>query len=184
MELPLSDLTAAYLRNLWVHIPKFVTEDRLSRFIEEIYTSKSRRATVGRGTEWWTEYVIDRRTSLGAFLTSEYVHCAAEAVAGRELSNKVSIWAQSYQLGERIAWHRDGAGDIQLLLCIQATHPDFGGAFCLRSQRKQFALNLQSGDAILFKACLLPHSTTRICSNSSQFSPVRITAVARFFAAN
>jgi hypothetical protein len=177
----LEPVCAAYSRYRWVYIPKFIAADHLPAFITETLASTSRRVTVGLQKYWWTEYAIDRASGLGSLLTSEQVHTLAEKASGRELSRNTSIWAQAYHVGERIAWHRDGAGEIQLLVCLQATAPECGGAFCLRADRKQETLNLKAGDAILFKASQLPHSTTVICLPTAHTPSPRVTAVARFF---
>ena len=162
-------------------VPEMVPNQQLSSFRDDVLLAPSKRVTVGSGREYWTEYAINGRSSLGAFLKSKPVFDLAQSAARKALSRGIKIWAQSYQVGERIDWHRDIEGEIQLLLSVQSPDENSGGRFCLRAKHTEIALSLRNGDAILFKATVLPHSTTRIVGPIST-APQRITAVARFFA--
>lgn len=171
----------AYSKQQWAFVPQMVSPVRLSRFRDDVLSAPSKRVTVGSSNEFWTEYAVRSRSALGAFLKARSVFDLAQAAARQALSRQITIWAQSYQAGERIAWHRDSAGEIQLLLCIQSPGENAGGEFRLRANETEIALRLEDGDALLFKASALPHSTTRIIGAATG-APQRITAAARFFA--
>jgi hypothetical protein len=158
-----------------------VSRLQISRFRDDVLSAPKKRVTVGSSNEYWTEYAINSKSALGALLKSKLVFDLAQSAAGKVLSRQITIWAQSYQVGERIAWHRDIAGEIQFLLSVQSPDEDAGGRFCLRANETEIALSLKDGDALLFKATALAHSTTRIVGSMTD-APRRVTAVARFFA--
>jgi hypothetical protein len=139
--------------------------------------------TVHPGIERWTEYKINELSSIGSFLGSNSVYELASAASDSTLERIPSIWAQSYVNGERISWHRDRYGKIHILVCLDAPHRSSGGLFCMRINGDEISLELRPGDALLFNAAEIEHSTTRLEGNEVDPNPRRITAVARFFAA-
>jgi hypothetical protein len=171
-----------YLNHQWVLVPRMVPRLQISRFRDDVLLAAKKRVTVGSSNEYWTEHAINAESSLGAFLNSKPVFDLAQSAAGKVLSRRITIWAQSYQVGECIAWHRDVVGEIQFLLSVQSPDENAGGRFCLRANGTEIALSLKDGDALLFKASALAHSTTRIVGSMTAAAPQRITAVARFFA--
>jgi hypothetical protein len=171
----------AYSNRQWALVPQAVSPSRLSRYRDEILSAPNKRVTVGSSKEFWTEHAVRPKSALGAFLKSRPIFDLAQAAAGQALSRRITIWAQSYRVGERIAWHRDSVGEIQFLLCVQSPAENAGGRFCLRANETEIALCLEDGDALLFNASALPHATTRIVGPAAD-APQRITAVARFFA--
>jgi hypothetical protein len=171
----------AYLNQQWALVPQAVSPSRLSRFRADVLSAPSKRVTVGSSTEFWTEHAVRTNSTLGAFLKSRVIFNLVQSAAGKPLSRRITIWAQSYRVGERIAWHRDSLGEIQFLLCVQSPGDDAGGRFCLRANEMEIVLRLEDGDALLFKASSLPHATTRVVGAATD-APQRITAVARFFA--
>ena len=62
---------------------------------------------------------------------------------------KIRAWANCYAAGERISWHKDCVGDIQLLLLLAAAHsPDM--SLWLRGRAGPRPFPLTPGDAVLF----------------------------------
>ena len=89
---------------------------------------------------------------------------------------KIRAWTNYYVAGERISWHKDCAGDIQLLLLLAAADsPDL--SLWLRGRAGPRPFPLTPGDAVLFSATRVEHETAA----STETTP-RITAVMRFFA--
>lgn len=164
-------------------LPSLVAGAELSAFLGDALAGTSRRVTVGNGKECWTEYKIGEDCTLGAFLRGDTVFALAREAAPVMLKRPPAVWAQSYQPGERIAWHRDDSGAIQLLLCLEAPPAEYGGVFCMRFEKREIHLALKPGDAVLFRASAIPHSTTRLIARAPAPLPPRVTAVARFYAA-
>lgn len=178
----LVEARAHYVGNKWVCLSRLVRPADLHQYELDVLHSTHRPATVGAGNEYWTEYAISHESALGRFLVSQSTRDVVQFVVGRKLRRRTRIWAQSYQVGERADWHRDGDGEVQLLVCIRSPDRGCGGDFCLKIDNNELRLTLRPGDCVLFKATDLLHGTTRILSSSADVVWPRITAVARFFA--
>jgi hypothetical protein len=174
----------AYRSRKWSLIRNLVDARSSSACLAEVFSVPARRVTVGGGTEWWSEYPVSEAGPLGQLLRSPSIFDLLQYVIGAELSEQVTTWAQSYQVGERIPWHCDKEGEIQLLLCLQPTDLECGGQFCIRENGLQTSVDLSGGDAVLFKATALPHCTTRIVETGRTNPRMRVSAAARFFLAD
>jgi len=178
----LGQIVAHYRRDHWVLLRNLISPAFISTCLCDVLNAPSKRVTVGEGVEWWTQHAIEVESSLGQFLISSSTLELASAAAGQALKKVPVIWAQVYEVGQMISWHRDGGGDIQFLVCLQAPSQQCGGAFCIRLNQSEFQIQLQAGDALLFKATDILHSTTRLVVGRDEPQPRRVTAVARFFA--
>jgi hypothetical protein len=152
-----------------------VPEDRLPALIAEAIEGPSRRARVHGGDKTWEE----RSVSIGggiwsAMAQKQVTELACELM--RAPIGKIRAWTNCYAAGERISWHKDCAGDIQLLLLLAVAHsPDM--SLWLRGRAGPRPFPLTPGDAVLFSATRVEHETAA----STDPAP-RITAVMRFFA--
>jgi hypothetical protein len=149
--------------------------------VSELMSAAPRRVTVGAGDEWWDEYPVREDSMLGRTLAGGVVIDMINCLWGRRVEYGTRMWGQIYTAGQRIPWHTDGQGDIQLVLCLEAAPAGCGGSLLLREDGAAAELNLQSGDGLLFKATNVPHSTTPIVSMPAHENPRRVVAVARFF---
>lgn len=174
---------ADYQQRHWVLLPGLVPKSALPVLVHDALAAPARRVTVGNNKERWTEHAIDGSCALGEFLESACVFDLAQAASDVPLTSRPAIWAQSYVAGERIAWHCDSIGQIQLLLCLEAPVATAGGLFCMRVDETEVRIALEPADALLFRASEIPHSTTRLTVTPDHPQPRRITAAARFFAA-
>ena len=120
----------------------------------------------------WVQYDIEPHSlvwnSLMATPATELVPAALKRPIGQ-----VECWSNLYAAGERIGWHKDRDGGVQLVLCLERALE--GGILVVRISGRQIACDLLPGDAVLFYATELPHATTRIIRGR------RITAVMRFY---
>ena len=64
---------------------QMISRRRLSRFRDDVLSAPSRRVTVGSSNEYWTEYAVNSKSSLGVFLKSRPVFDLAQSVAGKAL---------------------------------------------------------------------------------------------------
>jgi hypothetical protein len=178
----LGQIVAHYRRDHWVLLRNLISPAFISTYLCDVLNAPSKRVTVGEGVEWWTQHAIEAGSSLGQFLNCSLTLELASTAAGRALRKAPVIWAQVYEVGQMISWHRDGGGDIQFLLCLQAPSQQCGGTFCMRLDESDVQIQLQAGDAVLFRATDILHSTTRLVVGREEPQPRRVTAVARFFA--
>jgi len=175
-------IVAHYRRYHWALLRRFVSPCSLSAYLSDVLNAPSKRVTVGDRVEWWTQHAIGPQSSLGAYLHSSSIFQLASGASGLTLKREPAIWAQVYELGQMISLHRDAGGDIQLLVCLESPDQQSGGAFCMRTEESDIQIQLQAGDALLFKATDILHGTTRLVVGQEDSQPRRVTAVARFFA--
>lgn len=160
-----------------VHLlSELVPADHLPPLIEEAIAGPPRRVHVHGDDMTWAERTVMTGGGLWSALTQECVRKLACALMGAPIGIARG-WTNLYAAGERIAWHKDCAGDIQLLLLLAAAHsPDVSLRLRGRDGPRQFPL--MPGDALLFSARRVEHETLA----SAEPAP-RITAVMRFFGA-
>jgi|GEM_PF-2488984 len=84
-------------------------------------------------------------------------------VCGQRVSNQVQ-WFNLYRNGQFIRGHRDAAGDLQMLFCIEAPPASEGGQLWLNKVSN--VIEMHPGDLLLFKASKLLHGTNLIASHS------------------
>jgi hypothetical protein len=179
---PEADPAPSFRAEGWMHLPALIPAERLAQLRRDVLDAPSRRVTVGNSGEKWSQYKVTPDTSLGRFLAGEKVRALAQSAVDVPLRPSPSMWAQAYRTGERIAWHCDNDGEVQFLLCIEAPPESQGGVFCMRVTSGEVHLCLRPGDAVLFRASRILHSTTRLVELRGYSAPLRITAVARFHA--
>ncbi len=88
-----------------------------------------------------------------------------------------------YGTGEYINPHVDGAGHVQVVLCVRASAPENGGALCLRHYDEDDCYHLAAGDAILFRATEVEHWTVPLVPTTYDPRPERVVICARYFKA-
>jgi len=164
-------------------ISSFIDEGSRQALCEEALQGPSRRTCLGgQACEWWTEYGVRPEGRLSQALTGTYAYSLLKAADGLNRWQP-QMWVHHYANGERIPWHRDAAGDLQLVLCLLAPPAVNGGLFLLRPGSRTVSVDLRPGDAVIFKATKILHSTTRLRPTAELPKPERMVAVARFYKA-
>jgi hypothetical protein len=180
VELALTSLSITNLSEGFdgpVHVLRgLVRRDGLPALIEEAIEGPPRRVHVHGGDRTWEQRFVRTGGALWSTMAQNRVTVLACALMGAPIGN-VRAWTNRYAAGERISWHKDGAGDIQLLLLLAAPHsPDMSLRLRGKAGPRQFPL--AHGDALLFSASRVEHETLA----SADATP-RISAVMRFFRA-
>ncbi len=99
---------------------------------------------------------------------------------GIESCAQLLCWISRYVDGEFINEHVDKAGDLQMILCLQAPPREHGGELRLEHGTERARFTLAPGDAVFFSATTVRHSTTPLRRSGSVPDPIRAVAVARF----
>ena len=158
-------------------IRSYLSQDAASALLATAHSELGRRviASSDDPTEW-SEHAIDPSGPLYSALSSAAIRELVASALGRPIAQE-QAWLNVYQAGERAGWHRDGQGDLQLVLCLQ--RPTGGGQLNVELNKKVNLIDLQAGDFVLFDATRIRHATTAVATES----PPRITAVCRFYGA-
>lgn len=92
-----------------------------------------------------------------------------------------TCWTSVYTIGQYIDRHKDRAGSIQIIICLQAPGHECGGELLLHLDEGTNRIDLQPGDAVIFKATSIEHSTTPLVATASDPQPKRVVAVGRYY---
>jgi hypothetical protein len=149
----------------------------IPELIEETIYSNYRHVRVSSNTgPTWKEFALSPTQKLWSILCQQFVLDEVEARTGGRLINERIAWLNVYGQGQHIDWHRDGVGDMQIILVLDAPCvPE--GQLMLRTRENEQVVPLYIGDAILFSARRVFHRTTPIVTPGLR----RVTAVMRFF---
>ena len=170
-----TDLSASFAGRVF-HIPGLANRSELSRLAEEALEGPCSRVTLGNTGLSWEERPVQPDSELWTTMQQDFVTQLVTQALGTQI-RKMMAWTNVYAAGERIPWHKDSCGDIQLLLVVAASDPEAGGLW-LESRAGPRRIPLPPGDAILFTAARIRHQT----SATVALKEPRITAAMRFFA--
>ncbi len=176
---------ASFIRRSHVTIRNLVSRSQIEAFHHEIKDFPSRRVICGTGEVSWIERAVRPASSLFIFFSSEPTCRILNACLRRPIIIKdVICWISVYKAGEYINRHRDGAGDIQLIVSLKAATSDNGGWLNLESCGEKHRVFLEEGDALCFSATQVEHYTEPLVKTTAVPNPERVTAVARYFLAS
>jgi hypothetical protein len=163
--------------------PAFLTPEQITAFCESLKPIPILRVTCGKKEISWDEQRLAAGTPLfDFFLSREVLEKVAERVeAAGNMQPELRCWTSIYQAGEYINPHKDGSGDVQLLVCLRATERANGGTLVLEHAGRRTELQLAPGDGVLFKATEVLHYTTPLLPLPSVPEPQRMVAVGRYY---
>jgi hypothetical protein len=179
-------LASEYKRKGYAVIPGLVDPEVASEWELRYRALPGKKAHVGGPDQphWIEQWVSDPARALdGLAFADGFIDLVAKVAGLHAIDrNRSQVWLNRYSPGDRVATHCDREGSTQLVLCLQGLlEPDKGGDLMIADE----AIQLRTGDAVLFFACGILHGVQPIESTqvgSSGFS--RVTCVIRLFAAN
>ena len=148
----------------------------------ETRTAPSRRVICGAGEVNWQEHRISSASLMYRFFCSEPIINILNVCLDKHIAiEHIQCWASVYGLGEYINRHKDGCGDIQLILSLKAATAENGGWLNLEWRGETRHVFLETGDALCFLATEVEHFTDPLVPTNDLPTPERVTAVARYF---
>lgn len=175
------DPAEAYRVRGWFSGPCYLDRATIPMLIDDVMRGQPSRVTVGHGTESWIERTVEPDSRLYQAMTAPDLMELIWRAVGRNFSWRAQIWSSVYEVGERIAWHKDASGDIQVLFCLEPAPDGCGGLFCIKGSSSTIELNLGAGDIVVFNATGIEHCTTLLVATTQFSHPRRVVSVARFF---
>jgi alkylated DNA repair dioxygenase AlkB len=110
-----------------------------------------------------------------------YDQCTAVTGLGPFDPERTTVWINRYQPGDWIPPHEDKAGDVQLLVCLEAPPAGAVGGV-LHVEDRPYPL--ATGDVVLFRASELNHRMTQIEGDLRGSSgATRVVFIVRLFVA-
>jgi hypothetical protein len=178
----LDALARQYHEQKYLLFRPFIGFSLTSRLLESLQGLPVRAVICGNPQIRFGQQDVAEPHPLARFFQEREVVNLVLAIAQATRFRHCRCWTSVYGPGEYINAHRDRAGDIQLLICLQAP-PDAGcgGSLQLRSPTGELSLFLVPGDAILFEASSVEHETTPLLPTEQEPHPTRTVAVGRYF---
>ncbi len=181
---PLSVLADEYSRKGYALLPQLVDPKVAAEWESKYRSLPGRKVHVrsDRQVKWMEQTFSDPSQALDGLAFADGFIARIARIAGLNAidRNRTEVWINRYGPGDRVPRHCDGAGDTQLVLCLQGLpEPEKGGDLIIHDE----VIPLRAGDAVLFFARGAPHEIAPIGSAqvaSSGYS--RVTCVMRFFA--
>ena len=188
LGLQIRDMPSAaerFRRKNWLMLPGLLESHAVIRLLAAIKECPSTRVcepTAPQGETWLEFQTASQPRIRELFFNPEilnFVYGALSVSTETKITNFQS-WANMYTAGERIAAHRDVAGDVQLLIQLETPPRQYGGHLLLGEECEEILL--QPGDALLFEAKKILHQTTPIVPRThSEEQYSRINLVGRYF---
>jgi hypothetical protein len=167
-----------YEANRYVHIPGLLSQRSAELILADMVDFPTRRVRCGIENVNWDEQTLEPGLVAHDFFTQDSILTFMKDLLGKQHFAGLFSWTSGYSEGEFINPHTDGAGSVQLLVCLQAPpSQDHGGT--LHVAQEEFFLN--PGDAIAFEATSLEHYTTPLVATDTEPNPRRTVLVGRYF---
>ncbi len=177
-------LRKTYQSTLAVYLPKFLSPNLIGSFLQELSELSVRQAFSTKEDVRFTEQIIPKNTNTHRFFRSGEIQrfiMQVIAVDNAAKLQSIKCWTSIYKSGEYIYPHFDKSGTTQLIICLQNGTPENGGELQIQAMNERLNIFLFPGDAVLFAASKLKHSTTTLTATNEVPSPVRKVAVARYY---
>jgi hypothetical protein len=166
----------------FVVLPNLVSNVAAAR-LEVITRSLPAQRVVCRSSDSsWDEQAVPHTHTLYRLFASSFLKGAVTDLLGGKLRLRdLTCWVSRYRVGEYIAAHTDAGGTLQIVLMLKPVPRGQGGVLKLDLDTGTVEVDLKQGDALLFRATLLTHSTTPLVSTPECSEPSRVVAVGRYF---
>lgn len=174
--------TDHFAQRPYVLVRRLITAALAGQFATDAGHWQSRRVVCGSSVEW-TEHYVPECSNLYKLFCSRALVTTLHHLSGVPsslYSLMLLCWVSHYRLGEYITAHRDQSGDIQVVLGLVCPPKHNGGCLSFSYGSDRAGVCLTSGDAVVFKATDVTHSTTPLISTRWCTSPERVVAVARY----
>ena len=173
-------LQSFYGENLFVFMKSFFNSDACGIIKKIVEKLPGTRVLCGASKRSWNEIAILEEHPLHNLLSVMLSKIVSKIGCFDEKKfSFLKIWYNIYSEGEYIEKHTDANGDIQLVICLEATSFESGGILHILSNENYHPILMSPGDALLFKATKVTHYTTPIKKNN--FNLKRKVIVLRFY---
>lgn len=178
LRVPAEVLAELYHLARYVVIPKLLPARTLTTLLAHTAGTVIERSTCKSNTNSFGEQSFDTTHPVTEFFMQADMLQLTQILLGSGQISEVTCWSLVYAPGEFINPHKDAAGAIQALICLQApSSRQNGGELIVDGQ----AIFLTAGDAIMFEATSLEHHTTPLAGTADDPSPRRTVVVGRYF---
>jgi len=177
LRVPAEALAEQYRQARHVVIPELLSAESVATLLAHTAGTVIERTTCARANTFGEQSFEGTHPVADFFLQADMLQLVQIMSKCAQIS-KVTCWSLVYAPGEFISPHKDVAGAIQALICLQAPRSRRNGGELVVDGRCFF---LTAGDAIVFEATSLEHYTTPLAGTADDPSPRRTVLVGRYF---
>ena len=161
-----------------VYIPGLISPDQADVLLAATNDTPSTRVICGDERVSWDSQNFTEGHPVYQFFLRQDVTQMIDGITGINGRRELMVWTSCYAAWEYINPHRDVAGLIHLLICLEAPPSPHNGGSLFVDKRELF---LRPGDAVLFDACRLEHYTSPLVPTEEVSAPRRTVLVGRYF---
>lgn len=138
-----------------------------------------RKVICGDSNIQFGEQILAEDHAVFRFFMREDVLALTQRLMRTDRVASLRCWTSIYEIGQYINEHKDGKGDLQIIICLQAPRQNAGGQLCIDLADGTHKISLAPGDAVFFKATDLQHYTTPLVATGDEICR-RVVAIARY----
>jgi hypothetical protein len=177
-EQRMTQLACEFTQNRLVVIRQLVDRSHARALLAATKDVPARRVKCGTGGVTWDEQNFSSGHLVYRLFERPEISTLAKRLSGLENIDQLSCWTSCYVAGEYINSHRDGAGSIQVLVCLQAPLASASGGVLIADGREIY---LAPGDAVVFDATRVTHRTSALVVTEDDAEPRRVVLVGRYY---
>jgi hypothetical protein len=173
---------AAFRATGYLHVLRLLTPGAAEVLEQHTRRLAGHRVACGTPHVTWEEQGVPEDNDVHRlFSDGALVGGLADLLGARQEGHRLTCWISRYREGEYISRHTDRAGSVQIVLLLGILSGAPGGTLMLTLPQGEVRLDLSPGDAVIFRASCIPHSTTPLVATPDCADPIRTVAVARYF---
>ena len=177
-----SETLSQFRRFGYVSIPSLIPQSTARSFEVLTRPLPGRRVICGDANVSWEEQQIPEDHKLYGFFSSKSIsNFVMTLLQTCRQSYHLTCWVSRYRRGEYISLHKDRAGSLQIVLSLNGTGGGDGGELMLLVTGETIRLQLNAGDAVVFRATSTAHYTTPVLPSAQCPDPIRVIGVGRYF---
>lgn len=165
-------------------LPGFLSRDEAAR-LELATNSRSFERTYGAiESAQFDVSNLEPGDELHDFFKSELLVSTVRAALGLPEGaplQRLWGWISRYKVGEYLPAHKDPGGSANLLISLHHPPPENGGTLLVEDDSGQHPVVLETGDAVLFLATKLMHSSEVLVPTRGRPEPLKLVAVGRYY---
>ncbi len=179
---PLAALVDLYSKKEFLLMRGFISSEVAQWLLSTTSDVPVQRVTCGDESISFGQQNFSEEHPIFAFFRSEALKSLARQLTRTDgYLDRLICWTSIYEVSQYINAHTDIAGDLQIIVCLQATAQENGGELCVELLDGIQELLLAPGDAVIFNAAAIRHYTTSVVATNREMPPKRVVAVGRFY---
>jgi hypothetical protein len=178
---PLKEVMSQYEEQQFILIHNFVSVEFAQQLLRTTDGIPMREVICGdKNITFGEQHFTQEHPLFKLFMCQDVLTLVLQLMQADSVAS-LSCWTSVYGIGQYINAHKDRSGDLQIIVCLQASFEENGGQLCVALSDGERKFYLTPGDAVIFKASALQHYTTPLVATEQEASPKRVVVVGRYY---